>query len=172
MKKFALTAFAALAMFLATGTDAMAQKIAIIDSKMILDTHPDAIAASQKLQGIQKVWADSLTMMRTALKTKYETYSGMIDQLSAEKKKSADQELQGMQESIAKFEQTKFGQQGEFAQQQATLVRPILEKIQAAVAGFAKKEKYTVVLDRASVIYFDGAVDATEKFAAYLKSGK
>jgi outer membrane protein len=170
MKKFALTAFAALAMFLST--DAMAQKIAIIDSKIILDSHPEAVAAVQKLQGIQKVWTDSLSMMRTALKTKFETYSSMLDQLSEEKKKSANQELETMQEGIARFEQVKFGQQGELAQQQAALVRPILEKIQQAVAGFAKREKYSVVLDRQNVIYFDSAVDVTEKFAAYLRNGK
>lgn len=170
MKKFALTAFAALAT-LVSYTDASAQKIAVIDSRAVLEAYPEAIAANQRLSSLQKMWQDSLQTMKTQLQTKFETYQSVLDQLTAEKKKSAEAELGLMQENAAKFEQAKFGQQGELAKEQAAIVGPLLEKVRAIVTNFAKKEKFGLVLDKTAAIYFDPASDMTEKVIAHLKAG-
>lgn len=172
MKKIALSVFAAVVMLLSSGADAQAQKIAIIDSRQVLEAYPEYIAAVQRIQGIQKIWEDSLTMMSTQFKTKMETYQSVLDQLSPEKKKSAEAELTAMQEAAIKFQNAKFGQQGELAQQQAAIGGPLFEKVRALVAQYAKKEKYTLVLDKSTVVYSEGAADVTEKVVTYVRTAK
>jgi outer membrane protein len=171
MKKFALSAFAALMMLLSAGTDAQAQKVGVIDSRQVLEAYPEYIAAVNRIQGIQKLWEDSLTMMSTQFKTKLETYQSVLDQLSPEKKKSAEAELGALQETAQKFQQAKFGQNGELAQQQQQIAAPLFEKVRALVAQYAKREKYTMILDKSAAIYVDAGNDVTDKVAAFVKTG-
>jgi outer membrane protein len=172
MKKIALSAFAAVVMLLSSGADAQAQKIGIIDSRQVLEAYPEYVAAVQKIQGIQKVWEDSLQMMSTQFQTKYETFQSVLDQLSPEKKKSAEAELSTMREAAVKFQNAKFGQQGELAQQQAAIGGPLFEKVRGLVGAYAKREKYTLMLDKSAAIYVDGAADVTDKLVAYIKTIK
>jgi len=172
MKKFALSAFAALVMLLSAGADAQAQKVGVIDSRQVLEAYPEYIAAMNRIQGIEKVWVDSLQMMSTQFKTKLETYQSVLDQLSPEKKKSAETELAALQESAQKFQQAKFGQQGELAQQQQQIVGPLFEKVRNLVGQYAKREKYTMIIDKSAAIYVDGGSDVTDKVAAFVKTGK
>ena len=172
MKKIALSVFAAVVMLLSSGADAQAQKIAIIDSRQVLEAYPEYVAAVNRIQGIQKLWEDSLQTMSTVFKTKYETYQSMVEQMTPEKKKQVEEELSKMQEAAVKFQNTKFGQQGELAQQQAAIGAPLFEKVRNLVSTWAKKEKYTLVLDKSAVIYVDGAADVTEKVVTYIKTAK
>ena len=172
MKKIALSVFAAVVMLLSSGADAQAQKIAIIDSRQVLEAYPEYVAAVARIQGIQKLWEDSLQTMSTVFKTKYETYQSMVEQMSPEKKKQVEAELSALQESAVKFQNTKFGQQGELAQQQAAIGAPLFEKVRNLVGTWAKKEKYTLVLDKSAVIYVDGATDVTDKVVAHVKTAK
>ena len=171
MKKIALSVFAAAVMLL-SNADAMAQKIAIIDSRQVLEAYPEYVAAVQRIQGIQKSWEDSLQTMSTVFKTKYETYQSMVEQMSPEKKKQVEAELQTLQESALKFQNAKFGQQGELAQKQAEVAGPLFEKVRGLVGTWAKKEKYTLVLDKSAAIYVDGAADVTDKVVSHIKTAK
>jgi outer membrane protein len=171
MKKIALSAFAAVVMLLSTGAQAQ-QRIAIVDSRQVLEAYPEYVAAVQKMQGIQKVWEDSLQTMSTVLKTKYETYQSMVEQMTPEKKKAVEAELALMQENAQKFQTAKFGQQGELAQQQAAIGGPLFEKVRNLVAAYAKREKYTLMLDKSTAIYVDGAADVTDKVVTYIKTAK
>lgn len=171
MKKIALSAFAAVVMLLSSG-NAQAQKIAIIDSRQVLEAYPEYISAVQKIQGMQKVWEDSLQTMSTVFKTKYETYQSMVEQMSPEKKKQVEAELSALQETATKFQTAKFGQQGELAQQQAAIGGPLFEKVRTLVGNYAKREKFTLVLDKSAAIYVDGAADVTDKVVTYIKTAK
>lgn len=171
MKKIALSAFAAVVILLSTGAQAQ-QRIAIVDSRQVLEAYPEYVAAVQKMQGIQKVWEDSLQTMSTVLKTKYETYQSMVEQMTPEKKKAVEAELALMQENAQKFQTAKFGQQGELAQQQAAIGGPLFEKVRNLVAAYAKREKYTLMLDKSTAIYVDGAADVTDKVVTYIKTAK
>ena len=171
MKKIALSAVAAVVMLLSSA-DAQAQKIAIIDSRQVLEAYPEYITAVQKIQNIQKVWEDSLQTMSTVFKTKYETYQSMVEQMTPEKKKQVEAELSALQETATKFQTAKFGQQGELAQQQAAIGGPLFEKVRTLVGNYAKREKFTLVLDKSAAIYVDGASDVTDKVVTYIKTAK
>lgn len=171
MRKIALSAFAAFVLLVSAGSEAQAQKIGVIDSRTVLEAYPEYVTAVGRIQGLQKMWEDSLQMMSTQFKTKLETYQSVLDQLSPEKKKSAEAELGAMQEAATKFQQAKFGQQGELAQQQSAIAGPLFEKVRNLVSQYAKRDKYTMVLDKSAAIYIDNSMDITDKVVAYVKNG-
>jgi Skp family chaperone for outer membrane proteins len=94
----------------------------------------------------------------------------MGDNVTAEYKKKSQDELQALQQTALAYQQAKFGQQGELAQLQQSLVEPIMTKLRNAIEAYGKKEKLTLIIDKSAAIYVDGASDVTTKFQDYLKS--
>jgi outer membrane protein len=169
-------AIAALAVFGFVGsfstTDASAQKIAVVNRLQVISEMPEAQSANQKLQVMQKAWTDSLQMMQTAIQAKLEGYQKIMDTMSPEAKQRAQVELNTQQESMTRFQNVKFGQEGEFAQQRVAMFEPIVSKTDAAIAALAKRDKFTIVLDKSAVVYVEGAQDITAKVVEYMKNGK
>lgn len=167
MKNFVLGLIAV--MTLGAGV-ASAQKVAVIDSRSVLAAMPEALTANAQLEAKRKIWQDSLQTMETVFQTKLDTYQKMGDNVTADYKKKSEDELKGLQQTAVAFNQAKFGQQGELAQLQASLVEPIMGKLRSAIEAYGKREKFTMILDKSAAIYVDGAADITAKFQDYLKS--
>lgn len=170
MKNLAQRALGLLAIMAVTVGAASAQKIAVIDTRTVLGAMPEAQAANTRLEATRKIWQDSLQTMETVFQTKADTYQKMGENVTPEYKKKSQEELQALQQTALAYQQAKFGQQGELAQLQQSLVEPIMTKLRNAIEAFGKKEKYTMILDRTAAIYVDGASDITTKFQDYLKS--
>jgi outer membrane protein len=170
MKNLAQRVLGFLAVVALTAGAANAQKVAVIDSKVILAAMPEAQAANTRLEAARKIWQDSLQTMETVFQTKADTYQKMGDNVTPDFKKKSQEELQTLQQTAIAYNQAKFGQQGELAQLQAQLVEPIMTKLKNAIDTYGKKEKLTVILDKTATIYVDGASDITSKFQDYLKS--
>ncbi len=172
MKQLTVRALAVLAMMMALNITAHAQKIAVIDSREVLSSMPETQTANARIQAIQKSWQDSLQMMQVAMQSKADTYKKVLDTMTPERKDAANQELAGMQDQMIKFRDSKFGQDGELAHDQQTILQPIFDKVKLAISAIVKKDKYVLVLDKNSVLNSDGAIDITQKLTDYLKSGK
>lgn len=170
MKNLAQRVLGMLAVVALTAGAANAQKVAVIDTRTVLAAMPEAQTANTQLEGARKMWNDSLQTMETVLQTKADTYQKMGDNVTADFKKKAADEIQQLQQTAVAFQQAKFGQQGELAQMQNQLVEPIMTKLKNAIDAYGKKEKYTLIVDKSAAIYADNAIDITTKFQDYLKS--
>ena len=166
-QRAALVAILAFGAFIGT---ASAQKVAAVDIKAVLAAMPQAMAADQQIQAASKVWQDSLQMMRTAYQSKQDAYSKVGETGSADFKKKAADDLQALADQFTKFQEAKFGKEGELAQLQAKLLQPIYDKLRSALQAYAKKEKVAVILDKSAAVYVDDSVDLTTKFQEYLKA--
>ena len=172
MKQLTVRAFAALALIMGLNITAHAQKIAVLDSREVLSTMPETQTANARIQALQKSWQDSLQLMSTAMQAKADAYKKVLDTMTPERKEAANQELAGMQDQWNKYRDSKFGQDGELAHQQQTILQPIFDKVKYAISAIVKKDKYVLVLDKNSVLNSDGAIDITQKLTDYLKNGK
>jgi outer membrane protein len=172
MKQLTLRALAAFALIMGVSISAQAQKIAVLDSREVLSSLPETQVANTRIQAIQKSWEDSLQMMQVAMQSKADAYKKVLDTMTPERKEQANQELAGMQDQMLKYRDAKFSQNGELAQQQQSILQPIFDKTKYAIAALVKKEKYTIVMDKNSVLNSDGAIDITQKLIQYLKTGK
>lgn len=171
-KKLASAAAVALCVF--CGQNASAQKIAVIDSREVLSALPAAVAANQQIQALTKAYTDSLQNMQTTMQAKAEAYQKVLDTMSPEAKQRAQADMTSMQENYMKFRDAKFGQDGDLARQQASLLKPIVDKTTEAISAIAKRDKYAAVLDKANgtVVFSDATIDITQKLVDYMKNGK
>jgi Skp family chaperone for outer membrane proteins len=166
-QRMAVAALAVVGLF---GGSANAQKVAVVDAVSVVSSMPEYVSANQKLEAQRTIWMDTIKTMQTQYQTKMETYSKVGETASAEFKKKAQEDLAGLEQSFTKFRDSKFGQEGELAQMQAQMMKPITEKVQAALQSYAKKEKISIILPKTATVFVDDAVDLTAKFTQYLKS--
>ena len=169
VQRLAFLSLVGLGLFAGT---AQAQKIAVVDLPTVLNGMPEVQAANKKLQDQQQVWIDSEKMMQTQYQAKLDTYSKVGETGTPEFKKKAQDDLTGLQETFQKFHQSKFGQEGELAQMQQQMLKPIYEKLQGALNSFAKKDKFDAIIQKSSTLFTSDALDVTGKFQEYLKSAK
>ncbi|HEY3874145.1 MAG TPA: OmpH family outer membrane protein [Candidatus Kapabacteria bacterium] len=168
----AIVAVAAFSLF---SQSAMAQKdqhIAVVDVNTVVAALPEYQTANQKVTALQTVYQDSLKGMQSRFQNTQETYSKLGETASADMKKKEQDDLTAQDQSIRAFYDQKFGQQGEISQMQASLLKPITDKIKTALEGFAKKEHYSMIVPSSSVIYSEPSMDQTTKFQDYLKTAQ
>jgi outer membrane protein len=174
IKKLAsLTLFGLAVAFGFAAPKAQAQgKMAVLSGQDVLASLPEAQAANQRLTDIQKLWADTLQMMQTKAQTTLESYQKVFSDMNEEAKKKAQAELTTMQDQIKRYQDAKVGPQGELSQMQATILQPIFDKVKKAIEAYAKKEKFSIILEKGNALYVDNAIDITEKFKEYMKTVK
>jgi Skp family chaperone for outer membrane proteins len=172
IKQLAARTVLGLALFVTFAANANAQKIGVIDSRQVLEALPETQAANAKVQALQKMWQDSLVLMQTALQNKADGYKKILDTMNPESKEKANAELTSLNDALLKYRDAKFGQDGELAHQQQIILQPIFDRTKEAIALFAKRDKFVLIVDKNAVLNADGAVDLTQKMIEYLKSGK
>lgn len=168
-QRLALVAIAVLGLF--TGT-AHAQKFAVVDVNAVVQSLPDYLTATKKIEDTRMMWMDSLKMMQSAYSAKMDAYAKVGDLTNPDAKKKRDEDIAQLEQAFTRFRDAKFGQEGELAQMQASMLKPVQEKLTSSLAAFAKKEGIAVIFPKSATVYAAEANDCTTKFQAYLKGGK
>lgn len=171
MRKLAQSAIlAAVAMVGMSASSVYAQKIGVVDINAVVTSLPEYQTANAKIQAMTKQYEDSMQMMRTQYQAAAQTAQKLGETATPEFKAKEAAMLDSMQTVYTTFQESKFGQQGELAQTQANLMKPITDKLQAALESYAKKERLTIILPKTATVYDDPTIDYTTKFQDYLKA--
>lgn len=147
----------AMIMVLAGGIAGAADvKIGMIDTQKILRDSKAAKSAR-----------DVLMKDLDAKKAQYRTREDAVRKLQEELKKDTPSVRQEMAEKLER-EIKELGRldtdlKDEFKKKEAELGRKLLKEISDIVKEFSKKEKYTVILEKRSVVSSDEAIDITDK---------
>lgn len=127
-------------------------KIGYVDSDTIMDNLPDAQDARQKLDQMIQEWQTELTKLENEWKQKFDEYEKrkliMTDQTRAD----MEQELVQLEQGIAKFREEKFGTNGELFRKQEELMKPVQNRVFAAIEEIATEDDYDFVFDRSGDI--------------------
>lgn len=142
-----------------------AQKVGYIASDAIRTRWPEMQQAEQRIQSMVDDWKREATERQKA-----------IDQLDAEIKKnrlvwSAEErqqkeaEIQRLKDERERFLKQKFEPGGEYDQQTQLILRPVEEKLHAAVQDVAANEGFDIVLDKSTqtIPYVNPKYDLTVK---------
>ncbi len=159
-------------------------KIAFVDSEIIIAQLPEAKEVQGNLEGLGKLYMDTIGTKETEIKTKADAFTAKYEDaqkqmeaglLTAEQVKALEAELGEMQRELQALDQNlqtyKQTAQNELLEQKEILFKPVREKITKAIEQLAKELKYNMVLDKASsaVIYGDKDIDITFKVLDKLK---
>ncbi len=142
------------------------QKIAIVNSQVLLTAMPESKDAQTRLQELDKKYSKELQTMQDEYTKKTEAFVNEQDKLSDAIKKSRQQELVDMQNRI---QQSAMVMQQDMQKQQEALFTPIQQKLSDAIKKVGDAEGFTYVLDSSLTLYTGkDAQDITNKVKAGL----
>lgn len=147
-----------------------AQKFAIVDTEFILNQMTEYKAAQKQLNELSQKWENDLKIMRDEIDKMYKDYRAEEILLNSTQKKEREDAIVAKEEEVKKFEQDKFGVNGELFKKRQELIAPIQDKISAAILRMAKKNGIDVVFDKSAnmnILYnnakYDRSTDVLEE---------
>ena len=152
--------------------NAQTQKIAYIQSDVLLKQIPEVQHADSMLSILSKRWQDTLNMMQQ----EYQQKSKQLDQAtSPDVRQKLRAELEQIQQQGSAYNNAKFGNQGELTQQQQTLLTPVRQRVNSAIEQISKEQHIDFVFDKASgigMLYGADKYDISYQVLDFLKHGK
>ncbi len=135
----------AIAFVLFIGTQVSAQsKVAHIDVQALMTAMPEMKTAQDQMKKIQETYDKDYKNMVAEYQTKLQKYEQEAPTAGDVLNETRSKEMQDMGARIQQFQQTA---QKELGQKEVDLIKPIMEKAQAAIKKVAKEKGFNYVLD-------------------------
>ncbi|MFQ5691730.1 MAG: OmpH family outer membrane protein [Nitrospinota bacterium] len=171
----AVLAFAAALLFAGTGTASAQVKVGIVDLNRAMEQSigGKAALASLKKMGEQfrqqmiakteslRKMEDSLLKMRQDLRQKGLLFSEDVRREKEEELLRKQRAFQRARDDLVRFRQEA---ESDFGRERRRVTRKVQLELRDVINRIAKKEKYTIILERSVVLFFDGErIDLTDQ---------
>jgi len=152
-------------MFAGVSTGFSQSKIRYLDSQKVLDNYPEWQEVQRQLDELRKKYEDEFEGIRKQAQALYNELQNQSLLLSPEKKAEKEGQLLNLQTQLERFQQEKFGPQGEFYRENAKLTEPIVTKINQIIKKIGEEDGYDYILDVAQgvVLYAKPEYDITDR---------
>ena len=138
-----------------TAVDANAQqRIGYVDSAYILEHTPEFATVQQQIDRLAQEWRDELDNRRRSLDDLFREYQARELLYTDEERRQRQDEIMQMEDELERARMQYFGPEGELFQQQESLMRPIQERVLAAIEEVATRDGYDYVFDRSGDFLF------------------
>ncbi len=161
MKKILLAAL--LVSTFALGAEA--QRYAIVDTRYILDKIPAYTQAQQALDETSIQWQKEIDQKQAELDRMYRNYEAEQVLLSEDLKKKREDELFMREKEVRDLQRQRFGFEGDLFKKREELIKPIQDRVYAAIQKIAAARQYDFILDKSegiTVIFADPKLDRSE----------
>lgn len=140
-------------------------KIGYIDSQILLNKLPAAVEAQKKLEEQSNAWAEELQKKADRIRSLQQQLEQQSLLLSDEKKQEKQDEIQQLYMESQRFQDQKFGQQGELYQKRSELLQPVFDQINEQIEAVAEEEGYDYIFDTVAgnILYAKEEYDLTKK---------
>jgi outer membrane protein len=168
MKRIILTAILALATFGLTS----AQNYFVIDSEKVFKSLAEYNEALTKLDQLGKEYQAEVDNRYKSIESLYNNYMAQKSNLSASTRASIEQQILSKEEEAQKYQQEVFGENGTLMKKRVELIKPIQEKVFAAIEKYAKANGFDLAIDKASnasLLYYNSTLDRTTQIIEELK---
>lgn len=168
MKRIVLT----LVFALATLGLASAQKYCVVDSEKIFKSLDAYNRVMTQLDELGKAYQTEVDNKYKSIEILYNNYMAQRDNLSASTRAALEQQILQKEQEAQKYQQEIFGENGTLMKKRVELIKPIQERVFAAIERYAKMFGYELVLDKASnvsILYSGAGVDHTQQIINELK---
>lgn len=130
------------------------QNIAYVDSDVILEQTPEYATIQQQVNTLAREWETEIENKRKAVDELFRQYQSRELLYTNEERSRKREEIVRAEEDIERLRIKYFGPEGDLFRQQETLMRPLQEKILAAIEEVALAEGYDYVFDRKGEFLF------------------
>ena len=129
---------------------ASAQKLGYVNSNQILAEYQEAQDAQEQLDKLNREWEEEARQMQQEFQQLGQQLESQKLLLSEERQEEKQQELQALYQKIQQYQNQKWGQNGEFYQRQDEIMKPIIDKINAAIRKVGEEEDFDYIFDTVS----------------------
>jgi outer membrane protein len=145
--------FVALAI-LAAPPAAAQQRIAYVDSEYLLIRIPEYATVQQEIDRLAAGWERELSTMQTEVEEQFREYQARELLYTNEERNRRREEIMQAEDEVERQRVKYFGPEGDLFLQQEQLMRPIQERILAAIEEVATSGGYDYVFDKAGDYLF------------------
>ncbi len=153
---------------------ASAQQFALIDMEYILENIPAYKTQNDQLAAKAKVWQAEVEVIQKQAQDLYKQLQKETN-LSATVKSQREEAIIKKEQEAMTLKQKYFGPEGELPKLQQAALKPIQDKIYAAVKLIAQEDGLELVIDRASamsVIFASPTIDMSDEVLKQLGYSK
>ena len=143
-----------------------AQKFAYVDTDYILNKIPEFNQAQDKLDALSADWQKEIENKYADVDQMYRSYQQEQVLLTDEMKLKREEAIIKKEKIAKNLQQKYFGPEGELYIKQQELIRPIQDKIHAAIQQLATNNKYSIIFDSSSdliMLYKNTNLDKSDK---------
>jgi len=152
--------------FIFAGSTANAQKFAYVDTEYILQFIPEYNTAQTRIDALTVDWQKEIEAKFAEIDRLYRAYQNEAVLLPDEMKRRREEEIINKEREAKELQQKRFGQDGDLFKKREELIKPIQEKIYAALEEVAQAGNYAVIFDKAgsvSMLYTNPRFDISEE---------
>jgi len=151
---------------LIVGNSIAQQKFGYVDSQKILASYKGAQDVQKQLDAKNQEWQQELQDMQTVMQERNKQLEQQGLMLSASRKTELQREIQTMYDSYQKFQNQKWGQNGDAFKLQNELLKPVFDVINKVIKDIGKAENFDFIFDSVAgnILYAsDKQPDLTDK---------
>jgi len=164
MKK--LVFLAAMVLFSVTSASAQAMRFAFVDTEYILNNIPAYKTAQAQLDRLSADWQKEIEAAFGEVERMFKNYQAERVMLSEDMRKRREDEIISKEQSVKELQMKYYGPEGELAQRQQALVKPIQDEVYRAIREMAVEGGYAAVFDTsadASILYANPRNDRSDE---------
>ncbi|MDR2891247.1 MAG: OmpH family outer membrane protein [Alistipes sp.] len=159
------------AMVLSAGA-AFAQNYMVVDSEKIFKSIDAYNSALTQVDADAERYQTQIDNAFNELETTFNDYQARKASMTAADRATTEQRIIAREEEIAKFQEETFGENGTVMTKRVELIKPIQDRVFAAIETYAAQRGYDIVIDLASnptVLYHKPGVNHTDAIIALVK---
>lgn len=135
-------------LFMLSSNVANAQKFAYVDSEYILAQMPSYKSAQKQLDELSKEWQQDVDAKFAEIDKLYKQYQAEKVLLTKDMQTKRENEIIEKERAAKKYQNDKFGYEGELFKKRAELIKPIQDKVYAAINKVAKSNGLDFIFDK------------------------
>lgn len=161
MKKISIFLFALLTPFLCL----KAQRFAYVNTEYILNNIPEYADAQKQIDQLSNDWKAEVDRRQKEIDDLYKAFQNEQYLLTEDQKQARIKEIEDKESALKDYQKQKFGYDGELYKKREELVKPIQDKVYAAIQKLAQDRGYDFIFDKASgttILYADDKNDRSD----------
>jgi outer membrane protein len=146
MKKIIFAASIVLLM----SVSALAQRFCYVDVNKVLERVPDYKTAQDQLDQTAEKWKQEIAAEYAKVDEMYRKYQADEVLLDERARKQREDEITAKEKSVRELQKQKFGPEGALNKKRQELVKPIQDRVYAAIEQYANERGFDFIFDKAS----------------------
>lgn len=155
----------ALFVFGMISTSLNAQRVAVVDVNALLSEMPEYKTAQSELDKVSSKWRQEISIEMDKVKSMYNKYQAEQVLLSDEVRAQREKEIVDKESAVMEMQKLRFGPDGDLFKRRQELVKPVQDKVVAAIEDFADDRGYDLILDKggsAGILFLNEELDKTD----------